>query len=103
MSYRLRKEGPARMATNTNAGGKALRTGNSGSGMPPVVDRITVALIRKAAEDLQRLHARTGLSKTDIVNRAISVYEFVESESEAGNNVYVRDKETGNYQLVRFL
>lgn len=91
------------MATNTNAGGKALSTGKRGSGMPRVVDRITVALIRKAAEDLQRLHARTGLSKTDIVNRAISVYEFVESEAEAGNNVYVRDKETGNDQLVRFL
>jgi hypothetical protein len=91
------------MDTNTNSGGKALRTSKRGSGMPAVADRITVALIRKAAEDLQRLHARTGLSKTDIVNRAISVYEFVESEAEAGNNVYVRDKETGNYQLVKFL
>jgi hypothetical protein len=91
------------MTTNTNAGGKAVRTSKRGSGMPPVVDRITVALIRRAAEDLQRLHARTGLSKTDIVNRAISVYEFVESEAEAGNGVYVRDQATGNYERVRFL
>lgn len=87
----------------TNTGGKALRTSKRGSGLPPVVDRITVALIRRAAEDLQRLHDRTGLSKTDIVNRAISVYEFVDSETQAGNNVYVRDHKTGDYQLVRFL
>src|SRR5271165_6445197 len=88
----LRKEEPAGMTTS--AGGKALRTSKRGSGLPPVVDRITVALIRRAAEDLQRLHDRTGLSKTDIVNRAISVYEFVDSESQAGNNVYVRDHKT---------
>ena len=84
-------------------GSKALRTSKRGSPLPPVVDRITVALIRRAAEDLQRLHGRTGLSKTDIVNRAISVYEFVDSETQAGDNVYVRDHKTGDYQLVRFL
>ena len=87
----------------TNAGGKAVRTSKRGSGLPPVVGRITVALIRRAAEDLQRLHERTGLSKTDIVNRAISVYEFVDSQTQAGNDVYVRDHKTGDYQLVRFL
>jgi len=87
----------------TNAGGKSLRTSKRGSGLPPVVDRITVALVRRAAEDLQRLHNRTGLSKTDLVNRAISVYEFVQAEVDAGNEVHVRDPKTGKEQLVRFL
>lgn len=73
------------------------------AGTPPVVDRITVALVRKAGDDLQRLQDRTGLSKTDIVNRAISVYEFIESEVQAGNDLFVRDPKTGEAQLVRFL
>jgi hypothetical protein len=82
-----------------DAGGKAVKDG----GTPPVVDRITVALVRKAGDDLQRLQDRTGLSKTDIVNRAISVYEFIESEVQAGNDLYIRDPKTGETQLVRFL
>jgi hypothetical protein len=91
----------------TNAGGKTLRVaaGKAGraNGAPSVVERITVALIRRAAEDLQRLQDRTGLSKTDLVNRSISVYEFVDSEVQAGNDVYVRNHETGEYQLIHFL
>ena len=47
------------------------------------IDRITVALIPQAGDDLQRLQDRTGLSKTDIVNRAIAVYEFLESQLRA--------------------
>lgn len=81
-----------------DAGGK-VRDG----GPPPVVDRITVALVRKAVEDLQYLQEETGLSKTDIVNRAISVYKFIESEVRAGNPIYIRDHKTGETQLVRFL
>lgn len=67
------------------------------------VDRVTVALIPKASDDLQRLLDKTGLSKTDIVNRAISLYEFFETQLEAGNDLIVRDPKTGETQLVRFL
>jgi hypothetical protein len=67
------------------------------------VDRVTVALIPKASDDLQRLQDKTGLSKTDIVNRAISLYEFFETQLDAGNDLIVRDPKTGETQLVRFL
>jgi uncharacterized protein (DUF342 family) len=80
-----------------------IRAIKEGSDQSPPADRITVALIPKAAEDLQRLQDRTGLSKTDLANRAISVYEFVESQAQAGRDLYVRDRETGEYQLIRFL
>ena len=66
-------------------------------------DRITVALIPKAAEELQRLQSETGMSKTDIVNRAISLYKFFQSQINANNDVIVRDGKTGETQLVRFL
>jgi hypothetical protein len=66
-------------------------------------ERITVALIPKAAEDLSRLQAATGLSKTDIVNRAISLYEFLQAQMDAENEFVVRDRKTGESQLVKFL
>ena len=71
--------------------------------MPAVVDRITVALIPKAAEDLQRLQDRTSLSKTDIANRAITLYEFIDAQMKAGRDILIRDNETGETQVVRLL
>jgi hypothetical protein len=53
-------------------------------------DRVTVALVPRAATDLQSTHERTHMSKTDIVNRAISLYEFVEAEMSAGAELIVR-------------
>jgi hypothetical protein len=66
-------------------------------------DRITIALIPKAAGDLARLQQRTRLSKTDIVNRAISLYEFLQALIDAENDFIVRDRKTGEAQLVKFL
>jgi hypothetical protein len=86
-----------------NTGGKAVQEGQEGVVRTLPVDRVTVALIPKAGEDLQRLHDRTGLSKTDIVNRAITLYEFFDAQLKAGNDVIIRDQKTGETQLVRFL
>jgi hypothetical protein len=65
-------------------------------------ERITVALISRAAADLERLQARAGLSKTDIVNRAITLYEFIDEQMDAGRDVLLRDRKTQEIQLVRF-
>ncbi|MGZ0236073.1 ribbon-helix-helix domain-containing protein [Streptomyces sp. H49] len=70
---------------------------------PTVSERITIALIAKAAEGLQRLQRRTGLSKTDVVNRAISVYDFIDQQLEDGNELLIRRKETDEVQLVHIL
>jgi hypothetical protein len=70
---------------------------------PPPSDRITVALIPQSAEDLQTLQDRTSLSKTDLVNRAITLYEFIDAQLREGHDLIVRDKKTGETQLVRFL
>ena len=52
--------------------------------------RITVSLVEKAAADLRRIIGRTRLSQTDIVNRALSLYEFVDSEISSGAEIIVR-------------
>jgi hypothetical protein len=36
--------------------------------------------VREAAGGLQRNRSRTGLSKTDTVNRALPLYELVDAE-----------------------
>jgi hypothetical protein len=76
---------------------------SGGSEAPASTDRITVALVRKVVEDLQSLQNTTGLSKTDIVNRAISLYKFIEAQSQAGKDLYIKDPNTGETQLIRFL
>jgi hypothetical protein len=78
-------------------------TGSGGTGQPTTAERITVALTPRAGADLQQLQERTGLSKTDIVNRAISLYEFIDAQLSAGHQVIVRDKVTGETQHIRFL
>jgi hypothetical protein len=68
---------------------------------PP--DRITVALIPKVGDELLRLQERTRLSKTDVVNRAITLYEFIDERTRAGQEILIRDKKTGETQTVVLL
>ena len=75
----------------------------SGGSRPLHGKPFTIALIPTAEDDLRRLQERTNLSKTDLANRAISSYEFFDAHLTAGHDVIVRDNETGETQLVRFL
>lgn len=68
---------------------------------PAITDRITAALIPKAAQDLQALQDRTSLSKTDLVNRAITLYEFIEAQMRAGHDILVHDAKAKTTQVVR--
>lgn len=69
---------------------------------PEAAERITVALVPAAAGHLRQLQARTNMSKTDITNRAITSYEFLEASMQSGHELLVRDATTGETQLVRF-
>ena len=68
-----------------------------------LADRITVALIPQAAEDLQHLRDRTGLSKTDLVNRAVSLYEFINTQLEERRDLLIRDNEAEETQVIRLM
>jgi hypothetical protein len=69
---------------------------------PPVHgDPITVVLVDKAAVDLQITHERTNMSKTDIINRAVSLYEFVDAEIRAGAELIIR--RDGQDYLVKLM
>lgn len=69
-------------------------------GRPSPPERIMVALIPKAGQDLQRLQDQTSLSTADIVNRAITLYQFIEAQRSAGHDLLIRDKSTGEIQAI---
>lgn len=86
-----------------NLGGRATRAVRDTPPAPTTPERITVALIPRAADDLQKVQERTGLSKTDIVNRAISLYEFIDAQLRTGNDLLIRNPGTGETEIVRLL
>jgi predicted transcriptional regulator len=98
MKSATRTEGRALGSTSTTDEPVARSTHSPDSDV-----RITVALIPKVAGGLTRLQQRTNLSKTDIANRAISSYEFFQEHLQAGRELIIRDKKTGETLLVRFL
>lgn len=70
------------------------------NGLPRIADCIAIALIPQARAGLQRLRARTNLSQTDITNRAITLYEFIDAQLAAGRELLIRDEATGEIQRV---
>jgi hypothetical protein len=66
-------------------------------------DRITVTLIPKATQALRLLQDRTSLSKTDLTNRAITLYEFCDDQLRSGHDIIARNPATGETQLVKLI
>jgi hypothetical protein len=66
------------------------------------VERISVGLIAKAAEELRRLVFRTGMSKADIVNRAISLYSYIDARTAAGDELLIRSS-NGELERIKLL
>ncbi len=67
-----------------------------------VAARVNCALIADAADALHRLRERSGMKQVDLINRALQVYDFVDSELRAGNTLIVRDPD-GRDQAVKIL
>ncbi|AQZ70429.1 hypothetical protein BKM31_16140 [[Actinomadura] parvosata subsp. kistnae] len=62
---------------------------------------MTVTLIPQAHDQLQEIADRTRLSKTDIVNRAIALYGFIEGETAEGAEIVIR-RASGESYVVKF-
>lgn len=82
-----------------SAGNNAI--GNGVANEQPT-ELVAVALLAKAAGDLESLQERTGLSRTDIINRAISLYEFIEAQLRAKNDLLIRNHRTKKTRRFRF-
>ncbi|MCP2335367.1 hypothetical protein [Actinomadura rupiterrae] len=70
---------------------------------PGARERVTVNLTSKGAAALTDLMRLTGDTKTDVINRALSVYAYLEDVIAEGGKVYVRERDQGDLERVRFL
>ena len=68
----------------------------------PVAERITIGLLPKTAKQLEDMKTSTGMSKADIVNRAITLYEYVTSSIEAGDSILIR-RADGQLEQLRLI
>lgn len=64
--------------------------------------RITVNLIPAASEALAESAERDKLSQTDVVNRALQVYNFIDRQVRGGKAVLLRDG-SGNVEQVHII
>jgi hypothetical protein len=74
------------------------------SAVPPDVDaeRVTVNLTPRSVRALHNIVAWTGHNKTDAINRALQVYEFVQQVMEDGGSVHVRQGQDAELERLTF-
>ncbi|MQY11467.1 hypothetical protein SRB5_15850 [Streptomyces sp. RB5] len=68
----------------------------------PAAERYSVTLVPPAVAAVNKLTQSTGLSKTDVINRAVQLYAFVDEQLQNGSIVLIRhpDGETERVVLV---
>ncbi|WP_411080626.1 hypothetical protein [Streptomyces sp. cmx-18-6] len=68
----------------------------------PTSERYSVTLVPPAVDAVNKLTAATGLSKTDVINRAVQVYAFIEERLHGGSDLLLRnqDGETEHVHIV---
>jgi hypothetical protein len=73
-------------------------------GASPVaqLERVTVNLTLRSVRALSNLIGWTGYTKTDALNRALQVYEFVRQIAENGGSVHVRQSQYAELERVTF-
>lgn len=74
-------------------------TGRRGGGPST---RVTVNLTARSAKALEEAVAATGDTQTDVINRALQVYAYLESAMAEGDRVYVEKAESGERERLRF-
>jgi hypothetical protein len=68
----------------------------------PELTRMTVNLMPKAADALNAVSQRERESKTDAVNRALQLYDFISRQAAAGTRILLEAPD-GQQRAVEFL
>jgi hypothetical protein len=64
--------------------------------------RVTVNLTPRAVRAMNNLVSWTGYTKTDTINRALQIYEFVQQIVENGGTLHVRRSEGAEPERLTF-
>jgi hypothetical protein len=67
------------------------------------LERVTVNLIPRASDSLREGMELTGHSKTDYINRAIQVYEYIADVMSNGGAVLIREPGEDQMSQIKFL
>jgi len=71
--------------------------------MASELTRLTVNLIPKAAEALNHAAALSRDSRTDTLNRALQVYDFLLEAQANGAKVYLRQPDSDELERIRWM
>jgi hypothetical protein len=69
--------------------------------VPGSLERVTVNLTSRASSALQLAAELTGDTKTDILNRALQVYAYLEQVVSKGGSVHVRESDDGELEKLK--
>ncbi|MGI5402247.1 hypothetical protein ACQEVG_22945 [Streptomyces sp. CA-135486] len=53
-------------------------------------ERYSVTLVPPAVKAIAELTERSGLSKTDVINRAVQIYAYLEAQKDEGRDLLLR-------------
>lgn len=67
------------------------------------LEKVTVNLTSRSAEALDKTIATTGDSKTDVINKALQLYAFLQDHMGAGGLFYIRDPDSSEIERLRIL
>ncbi|MEW2310566.1 hypothetical protein AB0918_18285 [Streptomyces sp. NPDC006864] len=56
----------------------------------PASERYSVTLVPPAVQAVAELTESTGLSKADVINRAVQIYAFLETQKRDGADILLR-------------
>lgn len=62
--------------------------------------RVTVNLTPRSADAMEKISTETGLSKTDVINRALQVYQVVEELLDRGGGSILVRHPNGEHERV---
>jgi hypothetical protein len=84
------------------SGARSSRARDSAPPPEPVEQRVTVNLNARAVRALAALVDLTGYNKTDVINRALQIYEFAEQIKESGGSLHIRQSEGADLERLTF-
>lgn len=91
--------GTAADLVDPNARKPAKRpTGSNGP-----LERVTVNLTMRSSQALEEVTVESGDTKTDVINRALQVYAFLERIRKNGGTFHVRETADAELERIAFL
>jgi hypothetical protein len=57
---------------------------------PPANERYSVTLVPPAVQAIAELTESTGLSKADVINRAVQIYAYLDAQTRSGSDLLLR-------------